>query len=274
MHADPRHHLRTFSRERPRRHCRLASRSRRRYVLGLAGMLGLGATTRAHAFLPLLLRLLFGMTVRSGAVRGVAAGAVRAAASRAAAGQAARVVVRSGAAAGTRVAAQPAVASGATRLAAAMRPARRVAVGAASTTAAGSSFASVVDLALIAHDVHALLGDGVLPESTVVNEPIEALQVEMIGHNTSDRHVNGALSLLIFDEAFAAGGEGRFMRQVFGVATPAPGALLHFVHEFDLAGWGGGKLLVAPTLTSLDTDRTDRSVVFDPPLFVLDLPGG
>jgi len=79
---------------------------------------------------------------------------------------------------------------------------------------------------------------------------------------------------LLFDEPFAKGGDGRFHRVVLGTASSPPSARLQFEHDFDLSGWGEDRLLIAPTLTTLASDHTDRSVVFDPPMLVIDFEKG
>ena len=246
----------------------------RRDMLRLAAGMSAGVLVAppADAFFFGLLRLLFGMGIRGGLARGATAGLLRGAATRGAVSSVGRAALRGGGVSLGATSARASAAAGGTRLATAMRPARRVGAGAAATATSASSGASMIDLGLLAWDANDLLGSEPWPEAVSVEE-VDLLEIEIDGQNTTSWHVNGVLSILVFDEAFASGGEGRFFRHVLGVVAPAPGARMQFVHAFDLSGWGEGRLLIAPTLTNLARDETDRAVEFFPPVQLLDLKG-
>lgn len=257
-------------------------RRRRRNLLTLVVATAAGGmiSTPSQAFLGVFLRLIFGFGLRGGGrmlggamLRGGAANLASGGIARGLASAASRATIRQGVMAGGASARAAAAGSG-TRLSQVMKPARQVTKGASAGAASSSGAALPIDLAMLAHDAHALLNGGAWPESVVAPPQLDLLQVELEGLNESSQHVNGVLSLLLFDDDFASRGEGRFFRLVLGVVSPQPGASIQFAHEFDLTDWGAGRLLIAPTLTTLAADATDRSIVFDPPIHIVDLQGG
>lgn len=239
---------------------------RRRFVMALAVIPVLSlAPLKARAFLPWILRLVFGFGIR----RAGAAAALRTLAARGAIGRGAitggarALMSRSGSTASS-------AALRSTRLRSALKPTRqqiRAAVGggAAATTTSASAM-NLVDVGLILNDVSDLLAVN-QPVTTEIDENVSIVTVEIFGENTSDAPLNAILSVIVLDQAAVEEQEsGLFAREIIGMAVIPPRASLTFVHELIVDGLTPGSYVIAPHAAPIDDPSSmSPELAFDPP---------
>lgn len=219
-----------------------------------------------------LLRLIFGF----GARRAVASVAVRSAmrgalARGAVAAGASRVLMQR---AMTRAVSKEVAKS--TRLKSALKqiqrskPAiRRAAVGGgAMATSSSVSAMDMLDAGMLLSDISDFLSDNPPPENTYISpEQSPKVQVEVFGVYESDTPLNAILSVLIYDENVANGGDGLFHRDIIsGTAILMPSKSLSFVHEFDVSGLPQGTYYIVPHAAhTRDPNKHVEALAFDPP---------